>query len=337
MSVEIMFPGVRIGVDAYSLRSQHWTAFEILDYCAQRDAMVVHFSEVRLLGGLDRAHLKAVQAHAAERGLEVEIGMLSMCSFSNLFDPSQGTAEEQLSRMIAAARTIGSPIVRAVVGNAKDRRSPVPFVDILKEAVRVLHNVRSCALGEGIKIAIENHSGDMQAWELRQLIEEAGPDCVGACFDSGNPLITLEDPHLSLEILAPHVLTSHIRDSAVWVTPEGASVAWVRMGEGNVGIDQLIRRYVELCPGRAVSIESVVSPQPKRFPIHLDDFWAAYREVPAWQFARFLRIASGGTAPAFADPSEDPVRREREDFEASFDYLKHLLEAANRFQHRTAS
>jgi len=335
----MMFPGnvVRIGVDGYSLRSQHWTPFEILDYCAQRGATVVHFSEVRLLGGLEQAHLKAVKAHAAERGLEVEIGMLSMCSFSNLFDPSQGTAEKQLSRLIAAARTIGSPIVRAVVGNAKDRRSPLPFVGILKEAVRVLHSVRSCALDEGIKIAIENHSGDMQAWELRQLIEEAGTDCVGACFDSGNPLITLEDPHLSLEILAPYVLTSHIRDSAVWLTPEGVSVAWVRMGEGNVGIDQLVRRYIELCPGRALSIESIVSPQPRPFAIRSDDFWTAYRDVPAWQFARFLRIAAGGTSPAFADPAADSVRQEREDFEASFDYLKRLLKATSCSQHQAVS
>lgn len=326
----------RIGVDAYSLRSQNWTPFEILDYSAQRGARLVHFSEVRLLGGLERAHLKAVKAHAAERGVEVEIGMLSMCSFSNIFDTSQGTAEEQLSHMIAAARTIDSPIVRAVVGNAKDRRSPIPFMDILKEAVRVLHGVRSCALDEGIKIAIENHSGDMQGSELRRLIEEAGPDYVGACFDSGNPLMTLEDPHLSLEILAPYVLTSHIRDSAVWLTPEGVSVAWVRMGEGNVGIDELVRRYIELCPGKALSIECIVSPQPRLFPIRSDDFWTAYRDVPAWQFARFLGIATGGSAPTFADPTEDSVRREREDFEASFDYLKRLLEAVTRSQHEMA-
>jgi len=324
----------RIGVDAYSLRSQDWTPFEILDYSARRGARVVHFSEVRLLGGLERAHLKAVKAHAVERGIEVEIGMLSMCSFSNIFDASQGTAEKQLLRMIAAARTIDSPIIRAVVGNAKDRRSPVPFMDILKEAVRVLHSVRSCALDEGIKIAIENHSGDMRAPELRQLIEEAGTDYVGACFDFGNPLMTLEDPHLSLEILAPYVLTSHIRDSAVWLTSEGVSVSWVRMGEGNVGIDELIRKYIELCPGKALAIESIVSPQPRTFPIRSDDFWTAYRDVPAWQFARFLSIAAGGTAPLFADPTEDLVRREREDFEASFDYLKCLLEAAGRSQHQ---
>lgn len=327
---------LRLGVDAYSLRSQHWTALQILDYCAQRGAKVVHFSEVRLLGSLNGSHLCSIRAHAAELGLHVEIGMLSMCPLSNLFDASQGSAEEQLSGMIEAARFVGSPIVRAVVGNAKDRRSSTPFAEILREAVRVLRSVRSRALDSGISMAIENHSGDMQAWELKQLIEDAGTDFVGACLDSGNPLITLEDPLVSLEILAPYVLTSHIRDSRVWLTPDGAAVAWVRMGEGNINIDEFVRRYVALCPGRAISIESIVSPGPRPFPFHSDDFWDAYRDIPAWELVRFLRVASGGTAPEFAGATSDPVRRERDDFEASFDYLKRLLGVTGHLQEQAA-
>ena len=103
-------------------------------------------------------------------------------------------------------------------------------------------------------------------------------------------------------------------------------------------IGHVIRRhrYIELCPRRAVSIESIVSPQPRPFPTRSDDFWTAYRDVPAWQFARFLRIAAGGTAPAFADRADDSVRRERRDFEASFGYLKRLVEAASRSQHHMA-
>ncbi|MEK7391841.1 MAG: hypothetical protein AAB214_04665 [Fibrobacterota bacterium] len=68
-------------------------------------------------------------------------------------------------------------------------------------AVKVLRNVRSLVLDNQLKIAIENHAGDMQARELKMLIEEAGKDFVGACLDSGNPLWTIEDPHLTLETL----------------------------------------------------------------------------------------------------------------------------------------
>ena len=318
---------VRLGIDAYSLRSQQWDAFQILDYCQTLDVQVVHFSEVRLLGGLEKPHLQAVRRRAAELGLDLEIGMLSICPTSNLFKASEGTAKEQLERMVAAAETIGSPIVRAVVGNAADRRSSVPFEQSMANAVSVLQSVRSQALDGGIRIAIENHSGDMQASELKRLIEEAGSDFVGACLDSGNPLITLEDPHFSLETLAPYVLTSHVRDTAVWLTDKGAAAAWVRMGEGNVGIDEFVRQYVALCPGRALSLEIIISPQPRPFPFHEPDFWDAYRAVPAWQFARFLKIAAAGKPPTFRPlrAGETAAEREREDLESSLVYTQRLL------------
>ena len=73
----------------------------------------------------------------------------------------------------------------------------------------------------GIKIAIENHAGDMQAWELVKLIEEAGPDYVGATMDSGNAVWTLEDPMVSLETLGKYAVTTGIRDSAVWENEQG--------------------------------------------------------------------------------------------------------------------
>ena len=97
------------------------------------------------------------------------------------------------------------------------------------------------------------------------VVETAGPDIVGVCLDSGNPVWTIEDPHLTLDTLAPYVLTSHMRDSALWKTPEGIAVRWTRMGEGNMGIEQYLRTYVQTCLGKAVSLEVIVSGQPRMF------------------------------------------------------------------------
>ncbi len=81
---------VKFGLDLFSLRSQGWTPGQYLDFCAKRGIRVVHFSEVRFLGGLEPENLKQVRAHAEELGIEVEIGMLSICPTSTLFDISQG-------------------------------------------------------------------------------------------------------------------------------------------------------------------------------------------------------------------------------------------------------
>jgi len=315
---------VKLGIDLFSLRDEHWTAFQFLDYCAAQGARVVHFSETRFLGSLDDEHLKKVRRYAEERSIEVEIGMKSICPTSKMFDPKEGTAEEQLTRMIHAAQMIGSHLVRAVLGSADDRK-PGPLSRHMETMVEVLRNVRSRAMDAGIRIAIENHAGDMQAPELKTVIEEAGKDFVGACLDSGNPLWTLEDPHVSLEVLHPYVLTSHVRDSAVWLTEDGANVTWVRMGEGNVDIAGYVHKYAQLCPGRALSLESIVFG-PRKLPFRDPQFWDAYRDVPAWEFERFLEIAQRGK-PRADEPWEtaDQGKRERDDLEASLRWVKGTL------------
>ena len=315
---------VKLGIDLFSIRSQGWTPFQYLDYCATQGAKVVHFSEVRFIGNLEPENLRKVRAYAAEKNIEVEIGMKSICPTSKMFDAKDGTAEDQLSRMITSATIVGSHIVRCVLGSAEDRK-PGPLDKHIEAMVKVLRNVRSRAMDANVKIAIENHAGDMQGWEVKNLIEAAGKEFVGSCLDSGNPCWTLEDPHVTLETLHPYVLTSHVRDSAVWRVPQGAAVSWVRMGEGNVNIDEYCRKYAALCPGRALSMECIVMG-PRMFPYKDPKFWDAYRDVPAWDFERFAELAEAGK-PYTIPPVDraQAAQREREDLEASLAHVKRVL------------
>ncbi len=317
-------PAVKLGIDLFSLRSQNWTPIQYLDYCAQRRVQVVHFSEVRFIGSLEPENLRKVRARAEELGLDIEIGMKSICPSSSMFEASQGTAEEQLTRMLESAHVVGSKIVRTVLGSAEDRKG-VGIESHIADMVRVLHNVRSRAIDRNIKIAIENHAGDMQARELKMLIEEAGRDYVGVCLDSGNPLWTIEDPHLTLEVLHPYVLTSHVRDSAVWEVPNGAAVTWVQMGRGNVDIESYVKKYVQLCPGRALSMESILFG-PRILPYHDAAFWDAYRKTPAWEFVRFVEIAERGK-PYPDEPWEgkNEAQRQRDALDESLNYTRKVL------------
>ena len=308
---------VRFGIDLFSIRSQGWTPFQYLDYCAKWKAAVVHFSEIRFIGNLEPEHLKKVRQHAERLGVELELGMRSVCPTSKAFDPAQGTAEQQIGRMIDAAKTVGSKLVRGFLGTMADRSGGPTIEQHIETTAKTLRPLRSRFQDAGIKLAIENHAGDMQARELKMLIEEAGKDFVGACIDSGNPVWALEDPHLTLETLHPYVLTSHVRDSAVWKTPEGIAVRWTRMGEGNVGISDWVRRFNELCPGKAMSLEIIVTG-PRNFAIYDPKFWEGYRNVPAWEFSRFLAIAEKGKPSPHTPPAKDQAAaREREDLEAS--------------------
>ena len=136
-------PKVKIGIDLFSIRSSGWGPFEYLDYCAKWKANVVHFSEIRFIGNLEPDHLRKVRAHAEKYGIELEIGMRSICPTSKAFDPSQGTAEQQIQRMVAAAKNVGSPIVRAFLGTMNDRPGPTPIEAHIDNTIKVLRNVRS--------------------------------------------------------------------------------------------------------------------------------------------------------------------------------------------------
>ena len=169
--------------------------------------------------------------------------------------------------------------------------------------IKVLKANRSRIMDAGVKLAIENHAGDQQARELKHLIEEAGPEYVGVCLDSGNPTWMLEDPQMTLEMLIDYTETCHVRDSAVWMVPEGIAVRWVNMGDGNVDIDGWVRKFIQAKPGMPLIFENLVSGRPRIHHIYDPAFWDNWRKMPAWEFARFLALAEKGT-PKPATPQE---------------------------------
>jgi sugar phosphate isomerase/epimerase len=343
--LEAQTPGARprLGLDMFSVGAQNWTPFEQMDFAVAMQVKMVHFSEIRFLGSpdwkvaLDPANLKRIRGRADELNLDVEIGMRSICPTSGTFDPAQGTAEEQLGRMVDAARIMRSPIVRCVLGSQADRRTGIE--KHIDATVRVLRGVRAKIMDAGLKVAIENHAGDMQARELKGLVEMAGRDYVGVCIDSGNAVWTIEDPHLTLETLAPYVETSHVRDSYVFNSPQGTAVQWCRAGDGNIGLDDWIRTCVARCPGKAVSLEVIVSGTPRIFNYRDPQAWEIFRATPAWEFARFLALCERGTPRPLpppgpgragggargAGPDADARARNRADVEASLAWTRALL------------
>src|SRR3712207_860458 len=76
---------MKIGIDLFSVRSSGFTPFEYLDYSAKHGANVVHFSEIRFIGNLEPDNLRKVRAHAESKGIELELGMRSICPTSKAF------------------------------------------------------------------------------------------------------------------------------------------------------------------------------------------------------------------------------------------------------------
>ena len=306
-----------------------WKAPELIDYAADLKCDTLLISDLDALGSLDDDNLRAVRRRADAAGIGLYAGSWSICPTSKTFKKNWGTAEEHLRLGLRVAKTLGSPVFRVVLGSMDDRKTEGGIRARIADTVAVLKACRADALAAGVKVAIENHAGDMHSWELLDLINAAGRDFVGANIDSGNAIWTLEDPMDVLETLGPVTLCSSLRDDMAWETPEGAAVQWTAAGDGLIDWKAYAARWAQLCPKVPIMIETI-SGGPRMFPYKQPEFWRHYdkRTEKLAKFEALMR--RGRQIPAFKAPAGPEGRKatqdhQRSELEKSIRYLRETV------------
>lgn len=321
---------IKLGLDNFAVRAMGWKAPQLIDYAIKLKTDSLFITDFDALESFEEKYLKELRAKAADHALQIQLGTWSICPTSVSFNKKWGTAEELLALGLRNAKALGSPVLRVVLGNRGDRSTPGGIEARIEDTAKVCRALRSQAVDAGVKIAVENHAGDMQAWELVTLIEAAGKDFVGANIDSGNAVWTMEDPLANLETLAPYVLTSSLRDSAIWESAKGATVQWTAMGEGQIDLKKYFERFALLCPNAPVHIETI-SGFNHEITYLQNDFWKAWPKAKASDFARFLALARQGKprdtwkAPAGQDRKLAEQEYQRGEIERSLKYCKETL------------
>src|SRR5690348_13882638 len=206
---------VKLGFDTYSLRAFNWKAGQLLDYAAAQKLDTIQISSMGDYENYEPAYLQKLKDQAARANLVIDAGMGCICPLSKSFSKNGPPARDRLLEGLRVAKAVGARSMRCYQGAAADRLGEPGIEACMESTIQLFRSVRQEALDLGVKIALENHSGDMQAREVRTIIEESGKDHVASCLDTGNPMWVVEDPFVSLEILAPYVVTTHVRDSAV--------------------------------------------------------------------------------------------------------------------------
>lgn len=315
---------VPLGLDNFAVRASAWKAPRLVEYAASLGVDSLLISDLESFEPADADSLAALKAQATKAGIGLHVGMWSVCPTSKAFRAENGTADAQLANGIRIARAVGSPVIRIVLGTWEDRLTEGGIFRHIDSLVGVLKSARSRALDAGIKIAVENHAGDMRSEELATLVEMAGRDFVGVNFDSGNALWTLEDPVDAFGRLAPYVVTTSLRDGLVSETPEGARVRWTAMGEGQIDLPRLMQRLAEECPGVPVHIETI-SGVGRDLPYLEADFWDAWPRMEASSLARFLRLLRRKPATAPGMPKPNDAADQRRELEKSLAYCRRSL------------
>src|SRR5215212_10275838 len=282
-------PKIGLGMDNFAVRAMGWKAPQLLDYAASLKLDALLISDLYAYDSLEDAHLREVKAKAEALKIDLYAGSWSICPTSTRFKKNWGTAEEHLATGIRVAQALGSRVFRVVLGSAEDRKSEGGIRARIADTVKVLKACETRAKDAHVKIAIENHAGDMHSWELVDLVEAAGRDFVGVNIDSGNAAWTLEDPHDLLERLGPYTICSSLRDDMIWETPDGAAVQWTAAGEGLIDWKAYTARWAQLCPKVPIMIETI-SGFPKNFPYKNEAFWQNYDKRPD-KLAKFEALA----------------------------------------------
>jgi 3-oxoisoapionate decarboxylase len=301
---EVRRRGIRLGFDNFAIRALGLDARQLVDHAVALECDSVFITDFGpFQGRVEDAALGQIRRYAADKGVSLELGSWSICPTSKTFKADWGSADEHLALGIRMARALGSKAFRVILGNQADRLTPGGIEARIADTVAVLKAARTRAIDAGVKIAVENHAGDMQSRELLGLVEAAGPDFVGVNFDSGNACWALEDPLVALERLAAHVVTTSLRDTMVWETPTGVTTQWTAMGEGCTDLAAFFACFEQHCPGVTVHIETI-SGFPRSFPLSDREFWKAFPEARAEDLAAFLALAKRGhEIPPFKPPA----------------------------------
>jgi len=328
---------IRLGFDTYSLRAFQWKGVELIDYAVAQGLDTIQFSSLDDFASLEPAYLKQVKDHAQRSGIAIDGGTGCICAVSKSWTEKLGTPELQITKGLEAAHHVGATSMRCYMGSSDDRQSPDQLERCMDATIQVFRKMRTRAQDLNVKIAIENHAGDMTARETLTVIEQAGKEFVASCLDTGNPMWVMENPLTTMEVLGPHVVTTHVRDSAVFETPTGAAAQWVALGDGVVDLPRVVALHRELCPQASLQLEIITGRPPRQLPYFQQEYWRNFAHMPAQDFARFVALAKSGhpflgTMVIMDAPGEKNAvftaalkEQQRVDLERSFQYAKRVL------------
>jgi sugar phosphate isomerase/epimerase len=207
------------------------STFELFDEAVLLGLDGLHLDD-GVLETLEPAYLGEVKAAAEERRLYLEY------NFSMDMGGMGIGIQHDLDAAIATAAALGSDIVKV----SMDLKRPRPLAASrfhpqvkaqMKKFASRLKAAAPAAQAAGVKIAVENHC-DSFSEEILWLLDLVDHPVVGACIDTVNAMMVMEDPMQAIANLAPRAFTNHFRDDRIELQRYGFKLTGAAVGEGDI-------------------------------------------------------------------------------------------------------
>lgn len=243
------------------------STFELFDQSIRWGLDGLHLDD-GVLENLEESYLKEVRAAAEEHNLYLEY------NFSMDLGGQGIGIQHDLAEAIATAQALGADIVKVSLDLirprpvAASRFHPEVMAQIKSVASRLKH-MAPAAESAGIKIAVENHC-DTFSEEILWLLDRVDNPVIGACLDTVNALMVMEDPMKAIDNLAPRAFTNHFRDDRIEFQRHGFKLTGTAVGEGDIDIKRAYEIIKTKSSMQRINIETEME-------IPLDDMETALR------------------------------------------------------------
>ena len=229
------------------------STFELLDEAVLMGLDGLHLDD-GVLETLDSSFLQEVKAAAQERGLYLEY------NFSMDMGGMGIGIQHDLDQAIATTNALGSDIVKVSMDLIRPRplagsRFHPQVKDQMKSFASRLKASAPAAEAAGIKIAVENHC-DSFSEEILWLLDLVNHPVVGACIDTVNALMVMEDPMQAITNLAPRAFTNHFRDDRIEFQRYGFKLTGAAVGEGDIDMKRAYEIIKTQSTMRRINIET---------------------------------------------------------------------------------
>jgi 3-oxoisoapionate decarboxylase len=285
---------MRIGIDNYSAHHLELTGIALLQHAEKFGLAGVQFDNYsQVTPRFDRTEAAEVRDYAIANGLYLEGGM--PCPNPHRPGPlalrdGDGDFRRGLRRHLEglAEVVVGSRAVRCFVGGPGDRTRGAPWRQQLADTAAVVRELSPVLRDLELKLAFENHA-DATIGELIHMIEEVGQDVMGICLDTGNLVITLDEPLEAGRRAAPYTIATQIKDGIVVFDQDGLTFNPRPLGEGMVPLQPVLEEVARFHPDVLLSIED----HGRLFPIPIfdDEFMATFDRLKPTHLAHVVRLA----------------------------------------------
>lgn len=229
------------------------STFDLFDEGAKMGLDGFHLDD-GVLETLDPSYLQEVKTAARERGLYLEY------NFSMDLGGMGIGIQHDLDEAIATAENLGSDIVKVSMDLIRPRplaasRFHPRVKDQMKSFAAQLKASAPAAAAAGVKIAVENHC-DSFSEEIIWLLDRVDHPAVGACVDTVNALMVMEDPMQAIANLAPRAFTNHFRDDRIEMQRYGFKLTGAAVGEGDIDMKRAYEIIKTRSTMRRINIET---------------------------------------------------------------------------------